>query len=43
VRFVKQLAQEASMTFSLDTLRIVLTDEEILEDLLYPGHQGGVR
>lgn len=25
------------MTFSLTTLRITLTDEEILEDLLYPG------
>ena len=25
------------MTFELPTLRIELTDEEILEDLLYPG------
>lgn len=32
------------MTFELPTLRIDLTDEEILEDLLYPRRpEGGAR
>lgn len=30
------------MTVSLPTLRIEITNEEILDDLLYPGHPDGV-
>jgi hypothetical protein len=45
VRFVKKPARlEASMTFQMPTLRIDLTNEEILDDLLYPGRpEGGAR
>jgi hypothetical protein len=36
VGFVKQLGLEATMDITFPALRIELTQEEILEDLLYP-------